>query len=193
MRHSVSSKLRSLSWYAHWWIKIAALRLEGFSRVIGLDAVGIGWMADDIAYTEGLMASPKFLREVVFPWYRRFADACRAVNKPLIYHTDGRVLDVFEDLIDLGITALHPIEPKAMDAVQVKKLAAGRICLVGNIEVDRLARGTPAEIRNLVKSRIEAIGFGGYCVGASNSVPHYVPLENYKALIEASRLYGRKA
>ena len=172
--------------------KVAEVRLAGFARSLSMEGVGAAWLPDDIAYTEGLMVSPKFYRENLFPWYRRFVEVGRQLNKPVIYHTDGRLWEVLEDLIACGFTALHPIEPKAMEGAKVKRLADGRLCLIGNVEVDRLARGTPEEVRRLVKARIEALGFGSYCVGSSNSVTNYVPLENYRALLAASREYGRK-
>jgi len=173
--------------------KVAEIRLEGFQRAVSMDSVGAAWLPDDIAYTEGLLASPKFFRQHLFPWYRRFAEAGRRLGKPIIYHSDGKLFEVLEDLVSCGFAALHPIEPKAMEAAEVKRRAAGRLCLIGNVELDRLARGTPEEIKRLVKERIELLGpGGGYCVGSSNSIAHYVPLENYLALLEASHLYGRR-
>ena len=57
--------------------------------------------------------------------------------------------------------------------------------------MDRLVSGTPEEIDALVKDRIEALApGGGYCVGSSNTIPSYVPFENYKALLDASLKYG---
>ena len=68
---------------------------------------------------------------------------------------------------------------------ELKREYGDRLCLTGNIELDRLSRGTPEEVRRMVRRNIEELGFdGGYCVGSSNSVTHYVPLENFVAMIE---------
>jgi uroporphyrinogen decarboxylase len=59
------------------------------------------------------------------------------------------------------------------------------LCLIGNIDVDLLTRGTVDEIRKNVVKNIEEVGKdGGYCVGSGNSIPEYVKLENYIAMIE---------
>ena len=62
-------------------------------------------------------------------------------------HTDGKVDQIIPDLIACGLDALHPIEPKAMDIVAVKRKYGDRLALLGNIDVDLLTRGSPEEIR----------------------------------------------
>jgi len=67
-----------------------------------------------------------------------------------------------------------------------------QLCLLGNIRVHSLATGTPQEIAALVKNRLVRLGYqGAYCVGSSNSIPDYVPLENYKAMLQTSARYGK--
>jgi len=54
-----------------------------------------------------------------------------------------------------------------------------------------LARGRPDEIEQQVKKNIEVAAYnGGYCVGSGNSIPDYVPFENYQALLQAAIKYG---
>ena len=98
-----------------------------------------------------------------------------------------------DDFIDCGVNALHPIEPKAMDIVELKKKWAGNLCLIGNIDLAyTLTRGTPEETDAEVKERIRTLGpGGGYVVCSSNSVPDYVKPENYKAMVEAVKKYGK--
>jgi len=51
--------------------------------------------------------------------------------------------------------------------------------------------GTPEDVEKEVKLRIRAIApGGGYCCGSSNSVPEYVPYENFLAMIGAIQRYG---
>jgi uroporphyrinogen decarboxylase len=66
-------------------------------------------------------------------------------------------------------------------------------CLIGNIDLGHtLTRGTPEEVDREVTQRINEIApGGGYCVGSSNSVADYVPIENYRAMVEAAFGYGR--
>ena len=155
-----------------------------------IDAV---WFCDDIAYTGGLIVSPSILRRYVFPRYKAMADICKSRGLPVIYHSDGDLWQVMDDLIDIGINGLHPIEPKAMDISEVKSKVGDVLCLMGNIDLGyTLTRGTPEEVEFEVRQRITDIGpGGGYCLGSSNSVADYVPIENYRAMIEAASKYGR--
>lgn len=149
------------------------------------------WYSDDIAYTEGLFAHPDVFRRYLFPWMRRIGNLARQKKAAYLYHSDGDLWQVMDDLASCGLNALQPIEPKAMNAEELKAREGHRFCLCGNIEVDRLARKTPAEIEALVRDRIEKLApGGGYCVGSSNTVPDYVPLQNYVAMLNATFRWG---
>jgi 5-methyltetrahydrofolate--homocysteine methyltransferase len=80
-----------------------------------------------------------------------------------------------------------------MDIVEVKKTWGKSLCLLGNINLDStLTLGTPEDVRAEVYERIRTIGpGGGYMVSSSNSIPDYVPLENMKALFEATFEFGK--
>ncbi|MBK7629492.1 MAG: nucleoside 2-deoxyribosyltransferase [Ignavibacteriales bacterium] len=149
------------------------------------DVVNAIWYSDDIAYTNSLMVSPAILDKYFFPWLIKIGDLAKKYNKPFIFHSDGILYDVIDKIIDCGVDAIHPIEPKAMNIADVKKRYGNKLCLIGNIDVDLLSRGTTDEIKNNVYKNIEEAGLnGGYCVGSGNSIPEYVKLENYMAMIE---------
>ncbi len=173
--------------------RIGEIQFAIFERLIDLPEVGAAWMPDDIAYTEGLMLAPSHFRRWLFPWYRRMGTICSSLGKPLIYHSDGRLDEVMDDILGCGFNALHPIEPKAMDIRSLKRKYGGRLCLMGNLDLGyTLTRGTPAEVvqETLGLLRDVAPG-GGYCVGASNSVPEYVPFANYNAMRETVFRFGQ--
>jgi len=163
-----------------------------FENMMDYECVDAVWFCDDIAYTEGLMISPKVLRKYLFPWYRKMAKVCKDRSLPVIYHSDGDLWPVMDDIIDAGINAIHPIEPKAMDIKEVKRKVGGKLCVIGNIDLgSTLTMGTPEAVDVEVKQRIKDLApGGGYCVGSSNTVTNYVPLENYRAMIEAAFKYG---
>lgn len=170
---------------AKMFARIGQLQIDCFLRAAKLPGVVGLWMSDDIAYGQGMLVSPTLLRKHLFPWYRQLGEVLRAAQMPYIFHSDGNLWPVMDDLIACGFNALHPIEPKAMDARELKARVGDRLCLLGNIELDRLARGTPEEIRRMTRRNIDELGVGGgYCVGSSNSVTYYVPLRNYLAMIE---------
>ena len=163
-----------------------------FTNMMDYECIDAVWFCDDIAYTEGMMISPHILRKYLFPWYKRMAKVCKDRSLPVIYHSDGDLWPVMDDIIDVGINAIHPIEPKGMDISDVKQKVGDRLCVIGNIDLgSTLTMGTPGDVDAEVKQRVMDIGpGGGYCVGSSNTVTNYVPLENYKAMIEATFEYG---
>jgi len=172
--------------------RVCRLQLEAVEKTLDMPQAGAIWLGDDLAYSSDLMMNPLFFRKHVFPWYRRMADACRARGVPFMFHSDGKLDKVINDLVDCGISALHPIEPKAMDIAEVKKAYGERLTLIGNIDLGyTLTRGTPDEVDAEVKERIRVIGEGGgYCVGSSNVVTDFVPIENYEAMRAAVLRYG---
>jgi uroporphyrinogen decarboxylase len=157
------------------------------------ECVGGVRFADDLAYAESLMVSPAHLRKHFFPWLRACVDLVHRKGKVFIFHSDGDVRMVLEDIIACGVDGLHPIEPKAMDIVELKRAVGNRIALCGNIDLGyTLTRGTPEEVEAEVKERIRVLApGGGYVLGSSNSVPEYVPIENFEAMREACFKYGR--
>jgi uroporphyrinogen decarboxylase len=171
--------------------RVAEVQYRTFERALELPKVGALWMSDDMAYGTGLLCSPAILREHVFPVYRKMGDICAERNIPFALHSDGDLTPILPDIVGCGFRALHPIEPQAMDALKVKAEWGDRLCLLGNIDVDLLARGTPDQVAEAVRRNIDLLGRdGGYCVGSANSVTYYVPLRNFVSLIETGLSYG---
>jgi uroporphyrinogen decarboxylase len=89
------------------------------------------------------------------------------------------------------MAGLHPLEPEAMALSDLKQRIGERVCLVGNISVDRLSRGAPDEIDALVAQAIRTAGpGGGYMVASSNSVTSYCKVANVRAMVNAVQRYG---
>jgi uroporphyrinogen decarboxylase len=172
--------------------QVGRTQCEALRRVVTMPKVFAIWYGDDLGYTEGLLASPKVLRRYLFPWMEELASIAHQSGMPFILHSDGKLWQIMDDLVALGLDALHPIEPKAMDINEVKQRYGHRLALFGNIDLGyTLTRGTPAEVRAEVRQRIRDLApGGGYAVGSSNSVTHYVPLENFNAMREATFDYG---
>lgn len=154
--------------------------------------VGALSFGDDIAYDKTLLTSPAVFRHYALPYYRKIGEIGRRYGKPLIYHSDGNVLPVIDDLIEeVGISALHPIEPKAMDIRQLKRDYGSRVALIGNVDVDLLSRGAPDMVAARTKELLRDIApGGGYLLGSSNSITYYVPLENYRAMLDTLERFG---
>lgn len=168
--------------YADW-----TCELLDKTRGLGFDFVKF---ADDIAFKSGILFSPQVFRSVFLPRMRRVA---AHVSLPWIYHSDGNLMPVFDELLSLGMNAVNPIEPGAMDIEALKEQYGGRLCLHGNIDLHyTLTLGTPAEVTAEVRRRIGRIGRGGgYIIASANSITNYCKLENVLAMRDAIRQYGQ--
>lgn len=173
--------------------KVGGIIYSLYERALDKENVGAMWYCDDIAYATGLLAAPDTLRKYAFPHYKRLAELAHSKGMPIIYHSDGMLWEVLDDLLDyVGFDALHPVEPKAMDIVELKARVGGRACLIGNIDVDLLARGTPDEVSELTMRRIaEVAPGGGYVLGSSNTVPDYCKAGNFRAMVETAKRVGK--
>ena len=171
--------------------KIGALCVEIVENLVQREWVGGIWLGDDMAYTNALMVSPDFLRTYVFDFYRQIGRLCRQYNKLLLFHSDGRLEEVLEDLIEAGIQATHPNEPTSVDIAELKQQWGDRLAFCGNIDMTLLAQGTPETIADAVRDLIEKVGpGGGFVLSSGNSIAKYIPLANYKAMLNALRKYG---
>jgi uroporphyrinogen decarboxylase len=171
-------------------IGAAQLRaLQGGIDLVG-DSVGAILFSDDIAYSEGLMLQPKFFIDHLFPYIHQIARMGQKIDAPLIYHSDGRLYKVFDALHEAGVRGIQPLEPKSMDPLEIKRRWPGKFCLIGNIDLDLMARGSADEVEAYVRDKIDRLNVdGGYIVGVSNTVPDYVKTENYIRMIETVYSY----
>ncbi len=156
----------------------------------GVDAI---WPSDDIAFVSGPMVSPRDLQEFFFPWLKGVCWLAKRRGLPVIYHSDGDLRPVMNDILECGVNAIHPVEPKAMNIEELKAVWGDRLALIGNIDLEyTLTRGTVGDVVRLVRRRICLIApGGGYALGSSNTIPGYVKLNNYLAMVEVTKKYGR--
>jgi len=144
---------------------------------------------DDLAFKSAPFFSPKVFRELVMPRYRRLREA---VTLPWMVHSDGNLMPILEDILSLGIAGLHPIEKGAMDIRVMKRDYGGRLCLMGNVDLNLLGLATEEEVDQEVRELIRDIApGGGYMVTSGNSLAGYLKGENVIAMARAVQKYGR--
>jgi len=149
--------------------------------------------AGDFATKEGPMASPKHLRIFGFPPLKALVDCVHSLGLPCILHSDGNIIPIMEDLVGMGIDALHPIDPEGgLDIGDVKEKYGHRISLIGSIDCALLVDGTTEQVNQAVKENIRKAGKGGGLVAASShSVQLATKPENYLEMLRAIRFYGK--
>ena len=144
---------------------------------------------DNIAYNNGPLISPAAFREFLLPGMKKVDATCKL---PWVTHMDGNIMPIIEDVIEMGISGLRPLEPGCMELKEVKRLYGNRICLWGNIDLGyTLTRGTPEEVEAEVALRIsEGAPEGGFILGSGNGLPPYLSKENVWAMALAAKKYG---
>ncbi len=113
---------------------------------------------------------------------------------PFIKHSDGNLWPIMDMLLEAGIDALDPVEPAAgMDIGEVKRKLGDRISLIGNVDCSfLLTMGSTDDVVEAVKETIaKASVGGGHILASSNSIHPAVKPENYRAMIDAARTFGR--
>ncbi len=172
--------------------KLTVLAETAVDRAAAHPACGAIFYADDLGHTNSTMVSPKFMREWVFPKQKRIADACHKHGKPFIFHCCGQVDAIMEDLIEtVGIDARHSFQDNIEPVEEVYRKYGDRIAILGGVDVDLLSRGTPDQVRTRTREILEVCApGGGFCMGSGNSLPNFVNVENYYAMLDETRKWN---
>ncbi|MFQ5858834.1 MAG: uroporphyrinogen decarboxylase family protein, partial [Anaerolineae bacterium] len=168
-----------------------AIKLARNAVRAGADAVVFG---DDLAFKTGPLMSPMAFKEFMLPRLSRAVEAVKAEGALCIMHSDGNLWKLLDMIVDTGVDGVNPLEPVAgMDIGEVKRKYGDRVCLLGNIDCgELLSQGSVEEVERTVKEtiRVAAPG-GGYIMSSSNAIHSAVKPENYRAMIEAAKRYGK--
>jgi len=164
------------------WGKIV---YDFYAKVISLEGVEVIFHADDLGYKTGLMLSPKLLRELIFPWFKKYSLLAHENGKMFWYHSCGNVLEVIEDLIeDIKIDAFHSFQDEIIPVGEFKKRYGDRVAVLGGVDVDKLCRLDEESLRKYVRDILNECMPGRYALGSGNSIANYVPVRNYLAMLD---------
>jgi uroporphyrinogen decarboxylase len=152
-------------------------------------AFAICRMGDDLGFKTSTLVSPRIIRQHVLPQYRRILGLIQGAGKPFLWHSCGKIFPIMDDVIALGINAKHSNEDTIAPFDEWIRLYGERIGLLGGIDVDLLCQKSPAEILEVVyeKGKRYRATARGYALGSGNSIPDYVPVDGYLAMIEAAK------
>jgi uroporphyrinogen decarboxylase len=144
---------------------------------------------DDLGFKSSLLTNPATLRQHVFPQYRRVIDLVHGSGLPFLLHSCGCIFEVMEDILDLGIDAKHSNEDNIAPFEQWIGDYGKRIGLLGGFDMNFLCTKNESEVFDSVLEHGARYRFlsQGYALGSGNSIPDYVPVENYLAMIRAAQ------
>jgi uroporphyrinogen decarboxylase len=163
-----------------------------------LDAVGpyiqVIRSGDDLATQKGPLMSPRSFRTLLKPYYKKYFGFVRSKTRAKVfYHSCGNVVDLLDDLIEIGVEIINPVQVSAMGDTEVLKARFGdRVTFWGAVDTQHvLPLGSVADVEAEVRQRIRDLApGGGYVVAAVHNIQPDVPPENIVAMAEATRKYG---
>jgi uroporphyrinogen decarboxylase len=146
-------------------------------------------MGDDLGFKTSTLIAPSTIRQHILPQYRRIIGQIKAAGKPFLWHSCGCIFSIMDDIIALGIDAKHSNEDSIAPFERWIELYGPRIGLLGGIDVDLLCQRAPDEVYSIVleKGRRFRSAARGYALGSGNSIPDYVPIDRYLAMIAAAQ------
>ena len=154
----------------------------------GADCIILG---EDWGSQDRMLIHPDTWRRFFKPRYRRMFEVARDAGAHVWFHSDGWILEILEDFIEIGVTVLNP-QHSIMNTRRVGEIVGGRVCI--RTDIDRqwtIPQGTPEQVTEAVREAIEAFGnFDGGCLLHGEIGPE-VPFENIEALYSAFYEYGK--
>lgn len=147
-------------------------------------------LSDDYGTQRGMLMSPTTWREFIKPVLAEVYSLAKKHNRVMFHHTCGHVTPIIPDLIEIGLDILHPIQPEAMDILQLKREFGRDLTFCGGVPTqDLMPYGTPDQVRAEVRRLKETMGKGGgFILEPGITLQADVPLENLLALIEEARI-----
>lgn len=166
--------------------KIGELMCEYYENLLKTEKLIAVFQGDDMGYKTGTMISPSDLRKYCLPWQKRFAEMAHRNKIPYFLHSCGNLSTIMEDLIeDVKIDGKHSYEDVIIPIEKFQEKYGSRIAVLGGVDVNLLASGSPDDVRKRTRFLLETCGGKGrFAVGAGNSIASYIPVDNYLAMVD---------
>jgi uroporphyrinogen decarboxylase len=167
--------------------------LRIYEQIPGL--VDISYVAEDFGAQEGLLISPKMIKEFFLPRMKRMIALAHQAGAYAFFHSDGAIRDIIPDMIEIGIDVLNPIQwrCKGMDRRGLKRDFGSQVILHGGVDNQyTLAFGSLEEVREEVVYNIQTLGDGGgYILAPCHNIQAISPPESVAAMYETGYEYGQ--
>jgi uroporphyrinogen decarboxylase len=149
---------------------------------------------DDMATQQRLMMKPETYRSLLKPYYRTYIEFVKSKTEAKVfYHSCGNVTDIIDDLTEIGVDAINPVQVSAMgDTAELKARFGHKVSFWGAIDSQRiLPFGSVEDVQTEVQRRIRDLApGGGYVVAGVHTIQPDVPPQSIIAMAEAVRKCG---
>jgi uroporphyrinogen decarboxylase len=172
--------------------------LLDYSLIAGREMIAQGidvlWLGDDFGTQNSMLISPKMWREFIKERYACLISEYKNQNPALkiAYHCDGFIEPIIQDLIDIGLDILNPVQPLSMNPADIKRRFGDRLSFWGTVDVQHtFPFGSVQDIEDEVRERLRTVAPGGGLILCSaHRVQPGTPIENILAYYRTAREYG---
>jgi uroporphyrinogen decarboxylase len=159
---------------------------------LGCDII---WTGDDVGMQSNMIMSVEMWRKFLKPRMEKIFSEFKKINRnvKIAYHSDGNIGPIIDDLVEIGMDILNPLQPQALTISNLKKRYGKKLSFWGGIDIQKtLPYGTIEDIENEVKGRIKELGLGGgYILSPAHHIQLDTSIENIMAFFEAAKKYGK--
>lgn len=166
--------------------KVSEIQSDFYRNILELDHLSAIFPGDDMGFRSATIISPNDLRKYFLPFHAQIAGMAHDRGVPYFLHSCGNLLKIMPDLIDtVGIDGKHSYEDAIIPIDKFQEMFGGRIAVLGGMDINFLATATQDQVRARVRKAAEICGSRGrFAIGSGNSIPDYVPVENYLAMVD---------
>lgn len=168
--------------------RIVRFWVEMVDRYAALGAEKI-YFGDDLGHQTSLPMSPQMWRGFLKPAFKTIFDRCHEHDIAVYMHTDGYIVELLDDLVEIGVDILNPQDlVNGLD--NLSRLAKGRVAI--DLDIDRQSVtvfGKPDQIDRHVRACIETLGSPGGQLSLIYGAYPGTPKENVAAVARAMQAY----
>lgn len=144
-------------------------------------------MGDDLGYRTSTMLDPETIRQHILPQHKRIIDLVHGYGKKFLLHSCGNIFSIMDDILANGIDAKHSNEDQIAPYAEWIERYGDKIGLFGGVDMNELILNPydvvyEKVIREGTQFRKMAHGYG---LGSGNSIPDYMAVEGYTAMVDA--------
>jgi uroporphyrinogen decarboxylase len=178
------------------FVRIGDLWIELWKWVINnYDDIFVFYrMGDDLGHKTSTMLDPDVIRQNILPQYKRVVDLVHTSGKKFLLHSCGKIFPLMDDIIALGIDAKHSNEDQIAPFIEWIEKYSGRIGLFGGFDLNLLILDEPEAVFQTVLKHgtLYRSTANGYGLGSGNSIPGYIPVDGFMAMIDAVKEIRRR-
>ncbi len=167
--------------------RIVEIRLVVIERYLELGVDG-AYFGDDYGAQVSTLFSPVTWREIVKPRLARLFEPFLDRGLPVMMHSDGDIASVVPDLVEIGLTALNPVQPEVVDHRWLHREFGGKLAFYGGVSTQTvLPYGTPEEVKDAARRCVADLAPNGtgLMLAPSHRMMSDIPMANIEALMEA--------